>query len=78
VLGVRQTGIFRPPVTESPSATRLSCLKLEGERIRCVRLDKPIGDRRVALGGHPPKAPTDPHERISRMRFFKSWFRCIT
>ena len=34
--------------------------------------------RRVALGGHPPKAPTDPHERISRMRFFKSWFRCIT
>jgi len=26
---------------------------------------------RVALGGYPPKAPTDPHERISRMRFFK-------
>jgi hypothetical protein len=26
---------------------------------------------RVALGGYPPKAPTVPHERISRMRFFK-------
>jgi hypothetical protein len=36
-------------------------------------LNRPSGGRlrRVALGGYPPKAPTDPHERISRMRFFK-------
>jgi hypothetical protein len=27
---------------------------------------------RVALGGHSPRAPTDPYVRNSRIRFFKS------
>ena len=27
---------------------------------------------RVALGSHPPRAPTDPYVRNSRIRFFRS------
>ena len=35
----------------------------------------PVG-RRVAAGGCPPAAPTDPGMRLSRTRLFRQWFRC--
>jgi hypothetical protein len=33
---------------------------------------------RVALGGFPPRAPTDPDVRISRIRLFETQFRYAT
>ena len=68
---------FAGPLSGAPDSTSEYALTklLNRTRIGDVLKENRIRGR-VALGGCPPKAPTDPDVRDSRIRLVTGWFRC--
>jgi hypothetical protein len=73
-------GLFSPPHLRQPQPQLVIDRHLElllPSQVAFGRLDGGVPERRVALGGHPPRAPTDPDVRVDASGSSGHRVRCV-